>query len=147
MTNETAPAGAERTLDLMNGPWLRLDLDYEVSRLWQEQASRGGRNARTLVKHPDFRVVLTILKAGSRIQGHRASGRISIQTVRGHLRMRVSQADTVDTIELPAGHVLALDRGVHHDVEALVDSAFLLTIAWPQGAGGVLASVVPSNAV
>lgn len=146
MPNETTPAGVERTLDAMNGPWLRIDLDYEVWRLWQ-QPSRGGRNARTLVKHPDFRVVLTTLKAGGRIQGHRASGGISIQTVRGQLRMRVSQADTEDTIELPAGHVLALDRGVHHDVEALVDSAFLLTVAWPQGAGRVLASVVPSNAV
>jgi len=27
--------------------------------------------------------------------------------------------------------LLALDRGILHDVEALEDSAFLLTIAWP----------------
>jgi hypothetical protein len=34
-------------------------------------------------------------------------------------------------IDLPAGHVLALDRAVPHDVQAVEDSAFLLTIAWP----------------
>jgi quercetin dioxygenase-like cupin family protein len=34
--------------------------------------------------------------------------------------------------ELPAGHLLALDRAVPHDVKALEDSAFLLTIAWPE---------------
>jgi hypothetical protein len=35
------------------------------------------------------------------------------------------------TFDLPAGSLLALDRGLPHDVEALEDSAFLLTIAWP----------------
>ena len=35
--------------------------------------------------------------------------------------------------ELRPGGVLALDHGVLHDVEALEESAFLFTIAWPQG--------------
>lgn len=30
-----------------------------------------------------------------------------------------------------AGPLLALDQGLLHDVEALEQSAFLLTIAWP----------------
>ena len=33
-----------------------------------------------------------------------------------------------------AGHMLALERAIPHDVEALEDSAFLLTIAWPDDA-------------
>jgi len=37
--------------------------------------------------------------------------------------------------DLPAGHLLALERTVPHDVEALEDSAFLLTIAWPEDGG------------
>jgi quercetin dioxygenase-like cupin family protein len=32
--------------------------------------------------------------------------------------------------DLPAGHLLALDAAVPHDVEALEDSAFVLTVAW-----------------
>jgi quercetin dioxygenase-like cupin family protein len=35
------------------------------------------------------------------------------------------------TFDLPAGSLLALDQGIPHDVEALEESAFLLTIAWP----------------
>jgi hypothetical protein len=34
--------------------------------------------------------------------------------------------------DLPQGRLLVLDRGVQHDVEALQDSAFLLTVAWPR---------------
>lgn len=34
--------------------------------------------------------------------------------------------------DLPQGKILVLDRAVVHDVEALEDSAFLLTVAYPQ---------------
>jgi quercetin dioxygenase-like cupin family protein len=145
MANDTVPAGADRAFQPMSESWLEFDLEDEARRLWQEKASRAGRNAKTLVKHADFRLVLTVLKSKNRIQGHKASGRISIQTIRGHIRMHVSRSETMETIDLPAGHVLALDRGVHHDVEALVDSAFLLTVAWPEGVGRVAASA-PSSA-
>jgi hypothetical protein len=37
-------------------------------------------------------------------------------------------------IDLPAGHTLALARAIPHVMEALEDSAFLLTIAWPEEA-------------
>jgi hypothetical protein len=37
-------------------------------------------------------------------------------------------------VDLPVGHLLVLDRAVLHDVEAQEESAFLLTIAWPEGA-------------
>jgi hypothetical protein len=51
---------------------------------------------------------------------------------------RLSQATSEwvqeKVIDLPAGHMLALERGLPHDVEALEDSAFLLTIAWPEDA-------------
>lgn len=116
----------------MTAPRLRFDLDEEIRRLWQEPASGAGRNARTLVKQPDFRIVLVVLKANHRINEHGADGRISIQTVRGHIRMRVDRQGADETIDLPAGHLLALDRGIQHEVEAGVDSAFLLTVAWPK---------------
>jgi hypothetical protein len=50
-----------------------------------------------------------------------------VQTVRGHIRVRALGR----TFDLPAGGLLAPDQGVSHDLEALEDSAFLLTIAWP----------------
>ena len=68
MAYGTPLPGAERALQPMDAPWLRFDLLGEVHRLWQEDASRVGRNAKTLVKHPDFRLDLTILTAHNRIQ-------------------------------------------------------------------------------
>jgi quercetin dioxygenase-like cupin family protein len=79
------------------------------------------------VKYDDFRVVLTALKARARLPGHQTEGRISIQTVVGHIQVRAQGR----TFDLAAGSLLALDRGIPHDVEALEESAFLLTIAWP----------------
>jgi len=92
-----------------------------------ENAWQGGRNSKTLVKHSDFRVVLTVLKFGARLHKHKAAGRISVQTVAGHIRMHVENK----VFDLPVGHLLALEWAIAHDVEALEDSAFLLNIAWP----------------
>ena len=53
-----------------------------------------------------------------------------MQAIAGHIRMHVHDK----VFDLPAGHLLALERALPHDVEALEDSAFLLTIAWPEEA-------------
>jgi quercetin dioxygenase-like cupin family protein len=90
-----------------------------------------GQNAKTLVKYDDFRVVLIALKARARLPGHQNKGRISIQTVAGHILVRAQGR----TFDLPRGTLLALDENLPHDVEALEESAFLLTIAWPGGEG------------
>lgn len=111
-------------------PLLQFDLAAEIEHLHREDSwQRGtGRSSRTLVKQPDFRVVLVAMKADTEIKEHRAEGRISIHTIVGHLRLKLPD----QVVEVPAGHLLALDHGIGHDVEALADSVFLLTIAWPK---------------
>ena len=110
-------------------PYVSIDLSSEVDALRRGHEWAGGRAAKTLLKYDDFRVVLTALAAGSRIAEHRTEGRISIQGVTGRIRVHVEGK----TVDLTPGMLLALDRGVIHDVEALdQDSAFLLTIAWPR---------------
>jgi quercetin dioxygenase-like cupin family protein len=111
----------------MARPVLQFDLASEIEQLLREPEWTMGRNARTLVKYDDLRVVLIVLRAGARIPGHLTDGRISIHTVRGHIRVQVQE----ETCNLVAGALLALDHRVLHDVEAVDDSAFLLTIAWP----------------
>jgi quercetin dioxygenase-like cupin family protein len=111
----------------MAAHYLEFDLATEIDQLHREPEWHGGRNAKTLVKYDDLRVVLLALRASTRIPDHRTDGRISIQTVRGHLRIRAGGR----TFDLPAGRLLTLDGGLVHDVEALEDSALLLTIAWP----------------
>ncbi len=112
----------------MDGLYLEFDLDREIEQLRSEPAWATGRNAKTLIKYDDFRVVLTALRAHAVIPTHQTEGRISVQTVRGHLLVRAGGR----TFDMPAGRLLALDRGLPHDVEAIDDSAMLLTIAWPR---------------
>lgn len=125
---QSAGSAAIRSPGPLESPVLSFDLNGEIAQLQSENAWQGGRNSKTLVKHPDFRVVLTVLKSNVRLPEHKAAGRISIETIAGHIRMHVQE----EAIDLPAGHMLALERAVPHDVEALEDSAFLLTIAWPE---------------
>ena len=109
------------------GPFLEYDLTKEVHELHEEPSWKNGQNTKTLVKYDNLRVLLTALKAKVRISEHKTEGRISVQIISGHLRMTASGR----TFDLRPGSLLALDSGILHDVEALEDSAFLLTIAWP----------------
>ena len=128
---QTPHTGAQRTVEPTAGVFLEFDLNAQIERLKCEPAWQNGRNAKTIVKYPDFRIVLMLMKAKTRIEEHHADGRISVQTIAGHIRMRVTGKD----FDLPVGHLLALDHEVRHDVEALEDSAFLLTIARPVASG------------
>jgi quercetin dioxygenase-like cupin family protein len=111
----------------MAAAYLEFDLDREIEQLHHEREWTTGQNAKTLVKYDDLRVVLTALRAHARMPSHQTQGRISIQTIRGHIEIRAAGR----TFDLPVGSLLALDRGLPHDVEALEDSVLLLTIAWP----------------
>jgi len=107
-------------------PLMNFNLSNEIARLHQEEAwLRTGHNSKTLVKQPNFRIVLIALKKGRHLEEHKADGRISIQTISGHIRLRILE----QSVDLPAGQLLALDRGLRHDVEALEESSFLLTIS------------------
>lgn len=105
---------------------LLFDISHEITQLRLEDSwQRGiGRSSKTLVKHPDFRIVLTLMKPQSLMHEHRTDARISIQAVMGKIKLHLRQR----TVELSAGQLLALDSGVPHDVEAEEESAFLLTV-------------------
>ena len=106
---------------------MEFDLPAEIDRLRSETTWSTGQNARTLLKYDDFRVVLTALQAKARMPEHKTEGRISVHVLSGHIRLRAAGR----TFSLRPGSLLALDQGVPHSVEALEESAFLITIAWP----------------
>ncbi len=118
----------QRPPEQLEGPFLEMDLSTEIELLRSEEAYQRGHNAKTLARYPDFRIVLTAIRARDRIREHAAAGRISVQTVAGRLRMHVGKK----LLDLPTGRLLVIDRAIPHDVEAVEDSAFLLTIAWPE---------------
>src|SRR3954453_11960193 len=109
-------------------PYLEVDITRDLEQLHREPGWQSGQNATTLVKFDGLRIVLIALKARSRIPEHRTEGQISIHTVVGHVRVRAQER----SFELRSGALLALDQGIPHDVEALEESALLLTIAWPR---------------
>jgi hypothetical protein len=130
--NACRPAGGADALNGLTGlagPLLQIDLEAELSQLRQEDSSQRetGRSSITIAKYPDLRVVLILMKGGSRMRQHRAEGRVSIQQLKGRTRIHL---DTSRKVDLCAGHLLVLDCGVLHDVEALDESALLLTICW-----------------
>ncbi len=124
----SAHPGPQRAPVITAGAFLEFDLAAEIEKLKQEPAWQSGRNAKTLAKYADLRIVLTVLKAGTQLQEHHSAGRISVQTISGRIRMHAADR----SFELAAGRMLVLDRAVPHDVEAVQESAFLLTIAWPE---------------
>ncbi|MFZ0862842.1 MAG: hypothetical protein WCA27_09335 [Candidatus Sulfotelmatobacter sp.] len=110
---------------------LHFNLSDELGRLREEDSwTRGsGRSSKTLAKYPDFRIVLVLMKPGSEMKEHHADARISIQTIQG--RVRIQLPDQV--VELGGGELMCLESGIHHDVNALEESAFLITVSWPGG--------------
>ena len=122
---------SERPSRRVAAPVLAFDLLAEIDQLHQETGWIGGeRDGKTLVKEPDFRIVLTAMKSGTRMAQHEAAARVSIQVLIGKLVVSIYD----QTTELTEGNLLVLDRDISHDVVALVDSAFLLTLAWPERA-------------
>jgi quercetin dioxygenase-like cupin family protein len=116
----------ERAAQRLTGSALRFDLSAEAAQLQYERGYREtDRGANTLVNTPAFRLVLTALRQGGRLQEHQAPSSVAIQVVTGHLRVRVGE----ESFDLPAGHVLVLEPSLRHDAEALEDSVFLLTLA------------------
>lgn len=103
----------------------RFRLDAEIDRLKGEAAwSSGTRNAITLAKGP-LSIVLVVLKPGATLEEHRARGPMTLEVLSGSIRFR--SAETVHEVE--AGHLVILESVLAHEVEALTESALLLTLA------------------
>jgi quercetin dioxygenase-like cupin family protein len=66
------------------------------------------------------------MKSGTQMRQHKAEGRVSIQQLKGQVCIHLADRK----VNLSAGHLLVLDCGVLHDVEAVEESALLLTISW-----------------
>jgi quercetin dioxygenase-like cupin family protein len=120
--------GHESIEGTLSVPVLQFDLGEEIDQQQKEDSwlHGVGRSSRTLVKYDDLRIVLISMKADTEMHEHKAAARISVQTLTGHVQLRV----VGHTVDLPAGHLLALDQCLPHDVVALKDSSLLLTLSW-----------------
>ncbi|HMA47830.1 MAG TPA: hypothetical protein VKP11_11665 [Frankiaceae bacterium] len=125
-THTGARVSLERPLA---GPHLSFDLSQEIGRLRREPIFGVlGHDARTLVKYPDLRLVLTVARRGIRMRTHETDERLTIQCMSGHMRVHLPDGGRVD---VTGGQLLALDRAMAHELEMLDESAFLLCLSWP----------------
>ena len=108
-------------------PTIQVNFAEEIRKLksspgWEQPI---GRSSATLVKHENLRIVLVLMKAGSRMSHHRTEDPISIHTLQGRIRLEIPQHETY---EIGSGELLSLQGNLDHDVAAMEESAFLLTI-------------------
>ncbi len=108
------------------GGFAMFDIGAEVNRLKSKlDASGGDRIAERLVKDYGLNVMLMCLRRGARLHEHHTKGPLTVQVISG----RVSFAVAATPHEVAPGVIFALDREVLHSIEALEDSALLLTTA------------------
>ena len=107
-------------------PLLHLQLREQLERLRQEPTWRtSGRNAITLAKEPALRVVLMLLAKGTKLSEHQAAGPLTFHVLSGSVTFRAgARVESLGSREL-----IVLEASVAHEVEALEESACLLTLA------------------
>lgn len=105
----------------------QFDLTQEIADAEQKKPWQSGLYAKTLLKKHDLRIVLINMENAARMKEHHADGTISVHVLKGQLSFNV-QGQTYD---LRPGNVFTLAASIKHDVESIGDSAYLLTISWP----------------
>jgi quercetin dioxygenase-like cupin family protein len=107
-------------------PLLHVGLAAQLDRLKQESTWRtSGRNAITLTKEPTLRLVLLLLGKGTKMPEHQAAGPLTLHVLSGSVTFRVGDR----TEEVGPGELIVLESAIGHEVEALEESACLLTLA------------------
>lgn len=110
----------------ISGQLLVFTLTVENHRLSEQAAaSKAGRAAKTLVKEGPLRITQVALRKGAHLRSHRVAGAVSLQTLRGHLRLTMADR----ALDLRVGELVALDSGVAHAAQALSDCVILITMA------------------
>ena len=119
-------AVSDRTARPLSGSVLTFNLPQEISALRGEVEYRKGHNARTLIKHSEFRVVLVALKAGASVTERDIGERVAVQPACGHLRLQLGD----EVVNIHPDQLVALDRNQSYRIEAVEDSAFLMWVGW-----------------
>ena len=103
------------TFDLKN-----ILAEIKAHEAWQ----KGEHSAKTLIKDHRQRITLVALRGGTKIASHQANGPISVQMIDGKMKFTTPMR----SVTLENGQILTLRSKIQHSMEALQDSAFLLTM-------------------
>ncbi len=109
----------------LKAPWLSFSINSEIDKLKSETAwIKGDRNAVTLQKNSNLRVVLISLRKGATLHEHRVEGPITLFVLSGKMNLITGE----EKILAETNKLLILEKAIPHDVEALEDTTFILTI-------------------
>jgi quercetin dioxygenase-like cupin family protein len=113
---------------VMNQPRMAFNIPNELREMKAgEQWRASQRGAKTLAKNDVLRIVLVALSKGMRLNEHKAEGAITVSVAEGTIRFTANGEDS----SLEAGALLTLGGGIPHAVEALEESAFVVTVVQP----------------
>ena len=114
---------------LAQGGSIAVDLRSEIARLKGEPAwADNDRHGSSLVKGDGINVALMVLKKGAKMQEHHTRAPITVQVIEGRINFVANGKTQLAT----AGMLVALDRAIEHSVEAVEESAIVLTVGGEQ---------------
>jgi quercetin dioxygenase-like cupin family protein len=124
------PSEMHRVLDK---PLMSFNIPHELREMRaSEQWKTSHRGAKTLAKNEDVRVVLVALSKGMTVHEHQAEGAITVSVAEGSIRFIARGEER----SLEQGALITLGAGIPHQVDALEDSAFVVTVIQPHHAHG-----------
>ena len=114
---------------LAQGGLIAVDIRAEIARLKGEPAwASGDRHGSSLVKGDGINVALMMLKKGAKLQEHHTRAPITVQVIEGKINFVAKGKTQLVT----AGTMVALERAIEHSIEALEESALVLTVGGEQ---------------
>jgi|SRR6516164_7311220 quercetin dioxygenase-like cupin family protein len=113
----------------LNKPMMAFAIAEEISKIKADQrsAANQGKRSAVLAKNEHVRIVLAVLSRGEVLHEHETEGQITVTVVEGAIGFNALN----QRVRLAAGGLLTLQPGIRHSVEALEDSAFVITVCAP----------------
>lgn len=84
------------------------------------------RSSKTLAKLAHLRLTLTAACAGTSTNWHRTHAPVSVQCLSGLILLRAGNAE----VELDQAGLAVIEAEVEHEVAAVTDAVFLVSVAW-----------------
>lgn len=115
--------GGSRMID---ASLIGIDINEYISQIKEEEAYlKSDRNAITVFKTDNMRIVLAAFHKNATMPGNTTSGTISVQVLEGQIKI----SSGLGYIDLKAHQMAALHGEITYSISATEDSVFLLTVS------------------
>ena len=113
----------ERALD---APLVTVNISFYIDQIKKEPSWKDSdRNAITIFKSDNLRLLLVALHSGAEMVRHTAPGIIHVQVLEGQILFITDQ----QSVEMSKGQLVVLHERIPHSVKAKSEAVFLLSVA------------------